>query len=125
MTKEATIHNFWSSFGLTAHEENSVPTGDDRPEFPYLTYQLVVDSFDNAVAMTASLWNNSTSWAYLTVKSNEIAQTIGRGGIFLDCDGGSIWIKRGVPFIQNMSDPSDLNIKRKLINITVEYLTEN
>ena len=122
MTKEATLNSFWSSFGLTAYEENSVPT---ETSFPYLTYQLVVDSFGNAVAMSASLWDNSTSWAYLTVKSNEIAQTIGRGGIFLDCDGGKIWIKRGVPFIQNMSDPSDTNIKRKLINITVEYLTEN
>lgn len=122
MTKEATINSFWSSFGLTAYEENSVPT---EASFPYLTYQLVVDSFDNEVPMTASLWDNSTSWAYLTVKSNEIAQTIGRGGIFLDCDGGKIWIKKGVPFIQNMSDPSDTNIKRKLINITVEYWTKN
>lgn len=125
MTKEATIQKFWSSFGLTAYEEISVPKGDEKPEFPYLTYQLVVDSFDNEVPMTASLWDNSTSWAYLTVKSNEIAQTIGRGGIFLNCDGGKIWIKKGVPFIQNMSDPSDTNIKRKLINITVEYLTNN
>lgn len=122
MTKEARIHSFWSSFGLTAYEENAVPT---EASFPYLTYQLVVDSFDNEVSMTASLWDNSTSWAYLTVKSNEIAQTIGRGGIILNCDGGSIWIKKGVPFIQNMSDPSNTNIKRKLINITVEYWTKN
>lgn len=122
MTKEARMHSFWSSFGLTAYEENSVPT---EASFPYLTYQLVVDSFDNEVSMTASLWDNSTSWAYLTVKSNEIAQTIGRGGIILNCDGGSIWIKKGVPFIQNMSDPSNTNIKRKLINITVEYWTKN
>lgn len=120
MTKESAIHNFWSTFGLLAYEENSVPTD---AVLPYITYQLVVDSFDNEVSMTASLWDNSTSWAYLTVKSNEIAQTIGRGGIILDCDGGSIWIKKGVPFIQNMSDPDNTNIKRKLINITVEYLT--
>lgn len=125
MTKEARIHSFWSSFGLTAYEENSVPTGDEKPSFPYITYQLVVDSFDNEVSMTASLWDNSTSWAYLTVKSNEIAQIIGRGGIILDCDGGKIWVKKGVPFIQNMSDPSNTNIKRKLINITVEYWTKN
>ena len=120
MTKESAIHNFWSTFGLIAYEENSVPAD---AVLPYITYQLVVDSFDNEVSMTASLWDNSTSWAYLIVKSNEIAQTIGRGGIILDCDGGSIWIKKGVPFIQNMSDPDNVNIKRKLINITVEYLT--
>lgn len=125
MTKEARMHSFWSSFGLTAYEENSVPKGEEKPEFPYLTYQLVVDSFGNEVSMTASLWDNSTSWAYLTVKSNEIAQTIGRDGVFLPCDGGKVWIKKGVPFIQNMSDPDNTNIKRKLINITAEYLTEN
>ena len=36
MTKAAAIYQFWNSFGLTAYEENSVPTD---ATFPYITYQ--------------------------------------------------------------------------------------
>jgi hypothetical protein len=56
-------------------------------------------------------------------KAEEISQTIGRGGIFLKCDGGSIWLKRGTPFAQNMGDDSDNLIKRKYLNITAEFFT--
>ena len=31
MTKSAAIYQFWSSFGLTAYEENTVPTDADFP----------------------------------------------------------------------------------------------
>lgn len=120
MTKEETLYSFWSSFGLTAYEENSTP---NQPKFPYLTYQVSTDSFDNEIPLTASLWDKTTNWAYLNVKTSEINQTIGRGGIFLDCDEGKIWIKRGTPFAQNMGDESDNLIKRKYINITAEFFT--
>ena len=120
MTKEETLYSFWSSFGLTAYEENSTP---NQPKFPYLTYQVSTDSFDNEIPLTASLWDKTTNWAYLNVKTSEINQTIGRGGIFLDCDEGKIWIKRGTPFAHNMGDESDNLIKRKYINITAEFFT--
>ena len=47
------------------------------------------------------------------------------GSVFNDvkCDGGRIWIKRGQPFAQNMGDESDGLIKRKYLNVTIEYFT--
>ena len=42
---------------------------------------------------------------------------------FEACDGGAIWIKRGEPFAQNMGDQNDDMIRRKIINLSVEYLT--
>ena len=39
------------------------------------------------------------------------------------CDSGAIWIKRGEPFAQNMGDQNDDMIRRKIINLSVEYLT--
>lgn len=42
MTKAAALHSFFSGFGLTAYEENSVP---DDAVFPYITYSLTTDSF--------------------------------------------------------------------------------
>lgn len=123
MTKAAAIYNFWSSFGLQVFDEDAVPTGDDAPEYPYITYELITDSLGNPVAMTASLWYRGSSWTAPNAKTEEIGAYIGRGGIVLSCDGGGIWINRGTPFAQSMRDDNDDLIRRKIINIQAEYLT--
>ena len=120
MTKEAAQYNFWSMFSLTAYEENAVPSD---AEFPYITYQVVTDSFGNDVALTGSVWYRSTSWKEANAKAQEISDKISRGGVTLACDGGIIWLRRGVPFAQSMGDESDDLIKRKYINITAEFMT--
>ena len=120
MTKAAAIYQFWNSFSLTAYEENTVP---DDAVFPYITYQLVTDSFDREIPLSASLWYRSESWTAINAKTEEISQKIGRGGKIISCDGGAIWLKRGQPFAQNMGDESDGLIKRKYLNITAEFMT--
>ena len=120
MTKAAAIYKFWSGFGLTAYEENTVP---DDAKFPYITYQLVTDSFDREIPLTASLWYRSESWTAINAKTEEISQKISRGGKIISCDDGAIWMKRGQPFAQNMRDESDDLIKRKYLNITAEFMT--
>ena len=120
MTKAAAIYQFWNSFGLTAYEENTVPTD---AIFPYITYQLVTDSFDREIPLTASLWYRSESWTAINAKTEEISQTISRGGKIIHFDDGAIWLKRGQPFAQNMGDESDNLIKRKYLNLTAEFIT--
>ena len=120
MTKAAAIYQFWSSFGLTAYDENTVTTD---AAFPYITYQLVTDSFDREVPVTASIWYRSESWTAINAKTEEISQKISRGGKIISCDGGAIWLKRGQPFAQSMGDESDDLIKRKYLNITAEFMT--
>lgn len=120
MTKASALYQFWNSFGLTAYEENTVP---DDAAFPYITYQLVTDSFDREIPLSASLWYRSESWAGINAKTEEISQKISRGGKVIPCDGGAIWLKRGQPFAQSMGDESDDLIKRKYINITAEFMT--
>lgn len=129
MTKAAAIYQFWNSFGIKAYEENTVIDADEEgnpiePEMPYITYQLVTDSFDREVAATASLWYRGESWTAINAKTEEIAQRISKGGKILQCDGGNIWIKMGQPFAQNMSDESDDLIRRKYINIVLTFNTE-
>ena len=130
MTKAAAIYQFWNSFGIKAYEENTVIDADEEgnptePTFPYITYQLVTDSFDREVAATASLWYRGESWTAINAKTEEISAHIGLGGKIIKCDGGRIWIKRGQPFAQNMGDESDDLIKRKYLNVTIEYFTAN
>ena len=122
MTKAAAIYQFWSSFGLTAYEENTVP---EDATFPYVTYQLVTDSFGREAASAASLWYRGESWTAINAKTEEISAHIGLGGKIIKCDGGRIWIKRGQPFAQNMGDESDDLIKRKYLNLTFEFFTAN
>ena len=122
MTKAAAIYQFWSGFGLTAYEENTVPTD---AAFPYVTYQLVTDSFDHEVSATASMWYRDESWIDINAKTEEISSNIGFGGKIIKCDGGRIWIKRGHPFAQDMGDESDGLVKRKYLNLTFEFLTTN
>ena len=130
MTKATAIYQFWNSFGIKAYEENTVIDADEEgkpvePTFPYITYQLVTDSFDREVAATASLWYRGESWTAINAKTEEISAHIGLGGKIVKCDGGRIWIKRGQPFAQNMGDENDDLIKRKYLNLTFEFLTAN
>lgn len=120
MTKAAAIYQFWNSFGLTAYEENTVPTD---ATFPYITYQLVTDSFDREIQLSASIWYRSESWTAINTKTEEISKKISRGGKIISCDDGVIWLKRGQPFAQSMGDESDDLIKRKYLNITAEFMT--
>ena len=123
MTKEAALHYFWSSFGWATYEANSVPTGDNAPKYPYITYTVATDSIERTVALTADLWYRGTSWAKVNEVTQKISEAISGGGKIISCDGGCMWINRESPFAQNMSDPNDNLIKRKHINISVEFMT--
>ena len=120
MTKTEALHSFFAQFSLPAYEENAVT---DKTAYPYITYYVATDSFGGEIALTASLWYRSTSWLAANEKAEEISRIIGAGGIMEACDGGTIWIKRGEPFAQNMGDQNDDMIRRKIINLSVEYLT--
>ena len=122
MTKAAAIYQFWSSFGLTAYEENTVP---EDASYPYITYELVTDSFGNQVALSASIWMRDSSWKLINFITDCISREIGRGGKMLVYDGGALWLKCGTPFAQNMGDESDDLVKRKYLNLTAEFISEN
>lgn len=135
MNKVQALAAFWDSFGWNAFDENSVP--EEYPTGvklvpPYITYQVATDSLnDYGIALTASLWHKSpdtltkVGWAEVTLKSEEISAAIGRGGKVMPYEGGYLWIKRGSPFAQRMSDPEDDLIRRIVLNIEAEYLSEN
>lgn len=125
MNRYAALHSFYSSFGLKAYEENTVPGGDNAPAFPYLTYDVITDSFGSDVPLSISLWYRGTSLKDINAKTDEISAKIGTAGKYIPCDGGGIWLRRGTPFAQNMSDPEDELIKRKYINLIAEYITND
>ena len=118
MTREQCLHAFWSSFTWKAYDETSVP---DTAVLPRITYEVAVGEFGTPVSLTASLWERSTSWVGVTNKAEEIYANIGRGGIVLHYDGGTLWIRRGSPWAQRMGD-SDDTIRRIVLNIEAEFI---
>lgn len=123
MTKSAALYNFFSSFEIPAYVDTNVP---EDATFPYLTYNNVIDSLSGGdVALTVNLWYLTTSEKLPNDKAEEIAERIGYGGTTLECDGGYIWLKRGSPWCQSLTDTTDIRIKRRYINVTAEYITEN
>lgn len=126
MVKEQAIQSFWASFGVPAYDENTVPSGSNSPALPYITYQVVSDSFyGGSVALTASVWDRSSSWQRVTDLSRQIGEYIGVGGKVIDVDGGYAWIKRGTPFAQRMGDDIDNSVRRIVFNVAVDFLTAN
>lgn len=119
MDKVQAFVKFWQNFDIPAYDVNSVP---DNAVMPYLTFEVVTDSFDNEVAITNSLWYNSTSWAEITRKAEEIGEYIGMGGSLVKYDNGVIWIKRASPFSQRMQDEK---AKRIVLNFSLEFNSEN
>lgn len=120
MNKAQALNDFWSSFRIPAYEQNSVPDG---AKFPYITYETSTDSIGNVLMLNASLWYMSTSWSEISQKADEIAKYLNeQNPISKKIDGGRIYITKGTPFAQRMSDEDD-RIRRIVLSIQVEYFT--
>lgn len=121
MSKATALYQWFSSFGLTAYEESNVKVGT-KP--PYLTYTYKTGEFGGGeVALVVNLLYQTDSNVAPDAKAEEIYARIGRGGVTIPVGDGAIWLKRGSPFVQAISDPADANIRRRYINITAEFLT--
>lgn len=120
MNKEAAFQAWAESFGIPAYAATAVP--DDATE-PYLTYALATGMWgDGEQACDLSVWYRTTSEAKPNAKAREIGEALGIGGTCLPCDEGLVWVKRGQPFSQPV-DSGDNAVKRRYINLSVEFLT--
>lgn len=120
MTKAQALQSFWSGFGLPAYDSTDVP---DNAQMPYITYSVSTDSLDNVVNMNASLWYRTSSWKDITDKADQIAEAIVKmNPPSIQLDNGRLYIAKGTPFAQRMSD-EDGNVRRIYLNIQAEFLT--
>lgn len=122
MNKFQAIDYFWNSFGIKAYDENTVPPNVSSP---HITYSTAIDGLDDTVPLTASLWDRSTSWKDISDKCTEIERRLAHGGQVIGVDGGGVWITKGRPFAQRMSDPSDTAIRRIYLQLQAEFLTND
>lgn len=121
MTPEAAIYNFWSGFGIPAYAVASTP---EDAEYPYITYELAIGEWGQGeVNTTANVWYYTDSEAAPNAKVREIGNAIGLGGKQLRCDGGTLWLKKGSPWAQSVPVEGNSSIKRRYLNVDIEYQT--
>ena len=119
MDKSQALHDFWSSFSWKAYDQYTVP---DDAQMPYITYENITDSIGAPVSLSASLWIRATEWRTISQKADEIALALGGEGFkTLKVDGGYIFLTKGSPFAQRMSDDSDSMIRRIYINVMLRH----
>lgn len=134
MNKQQAYYSFWSSFGVLAFEETSVPddatiqalinSGAAAAKFPYITYQVITDDLGHPVYPTASIYDRSSSWE----KADTLANTIGariKSMNTIKLDEGRMFITKGNPFSQHMEEEGDRAIRRIILTLGVEFFTPN
>lgn len=122
MDKWQAIDAFWNSFGIPAYDENTVISGSESPQPPYITYNAIIGSLSQNLSLSASIWYKGYSWKEISQKANEIAEAIGYGYRLEVVNGGYLYIRKGQPFAQRMSDPDD-TIRRVYVILDAEFLT--
>lgn len=121
MTKNKALYAWFNEF-MPFYRASSVP---NDVVMPYGTYEYIEDSWGAEVGMTVNLWFYTESEAIPDEKAQELSTLIGLGGVLIPCDEGAIWLKRGSPWCQSLTYEEDPAIKRRYINLTAEYFTEN
>ncbi len=131
MNKSQAITEFWNSFGIPAFDETTVPEYIDDGHGnqvklvpPYITFNIVEDSLNSVVNLYANIWYKSTSWREITLKTAEIAKRlVEMQPPTIELDNGRLYLTKGTPFAQRMSEPTDDTIRRMYINVQAEFLT--
>ena len=133
MNKQQAYNSFWNSFGVLAFEENSVPTEDvietmikagvATARWPMITYQVLIDDINEPIFPTASIYDRSTSWERADTLANAISASIQTMGT-IKLDEGRMFITKGSPFANHMSEEADRDIRRIVLNLGIEFLTE-
>lgn len=119
MDKAQAINAFWNSFDLPAYDEYTVP---QNIALPYITYEVNTAELDEPVILTANLWYRDSGWKAITEKTEEIAEYIKRMTP-IKVENGRVFISKGDPFAQRLDEPDDSTIRRMLLYIYVEFLT--
>lgn len=126
MDKIQALHSFWSSFGISAYDETSVPdemsftNPDNKTRSPYITYEVSIGEFGEEVVSSASVWYYGAKWNDIDAKIKQIEERFKNGGVIVRYDEGTIWIKKSAPFLHRVGDTNDM-VRRYLVNTIIEY----
>lgn len=118
LDKFAIQHVYWSSFGMPAYHELTVP---EDAKMPYLTYQTASGQLGGVSNVSASVYYKGTSWASIMQEVSQMEKFIDRQLFF---DGGIIKIRKPLAnFAQPMSESGDPKVRRIVLTVEIEFLS--
>ena len=100
-----------------------IKSGAAQSKYPYITYQVLVDDMGHVVNPTASIYDRSSSWERVDTLANAISGRI-QAMNTIALDNGRMYITKGSPFAQHFGDEGESTIKRVVLNLSIEFLTE-
>lgn len=122
MRKDKALYNWFQQFDIPFYPTTALPPAKGIT-FPYGTYEPIFGRGGDIVNIAVNLYYLTESEAVPNAKADEIGDAIGMGGVIVECDEGAMWIRTGSPFSQGLLDPDNQNIKRRYIQISIEFLT--
>lgn len=120
MDKWQAIHSFFEYSDIPVYEENSVPSD---ATYPRITYEARTGSIDDVVTISASVWDKNTSWESVDLIVNALENRIDTYGCPI-IDGGRYRVYKGSPFAQRMGEPDNDLIRRCMLQINFEFMTQ-
>lgn len=108
---------YWSSFGLPAYEEHTVP---DDAVMPYLTYQAVNGQLGGVLNASANLYYKGTSWAKIMEETSTMEKFIDRQ-MFID--GGIMKVRKPIMNFAQPMPENDNKVRRMLLTVEIEFLS--
>lgn len=121
MTPDKALNAYFNTFakknGLKAYPSTSVP---DDIIFPWMTYEFKEAEFNEDVNITVNLWYHTDSEAQPNATARALKKYVQENSL-ISCDNGAIWVKIGSPFVQSLTDEVDRSVKRRYINLDLEF----
>lgn len=117
LTKFTAQKVYWSSFGLPAYEEHTVP---DDAKYPYLTYQAVNGQLGGVLNASGNLYYKGTSWAKIMQEVEQMEKAIDRQ-IFID--GGIMKVRKPLSNFAQPMPENDSKVRRMLLTVEIEFLS--
>ena len=118
MNKWQAQQAYWSSFGLPAYDEKTVP---EDAKMPYITYQKVTGKLDGILNASGSVYYRGTSWGAICEKVTAMEKI---GDRQIPIEGGVMKVRVPVQnFAQPMDEPSDKKVRRMVLTVEIEFIT--
>lgn len=92
--------------------ENNVP---DNAAFPYLTYTLSSEEFGKEGMLQIRIFTKSTSTTQVGDLTDKLESLV-RQGTVLKLDDGTIWLYKGSPFAQYITEENNVKSCYILLN---------
>lgn len=103
-----------------AYTVTSVP---EDATLPYITFEWVTaDIEDGDIPIVVQIWERTDREAVPNAHAAAFRRYIEENDMVV-FDDGAIWVKPGSPWCRSIKDEVDKYVKRRYMNVTLEFLT--